>query len=316
MFAALLTTSISIAAAVLDEMLQADSAFLHEKLNVLFSRSQNAESLRRCRFRRNVLSRLILSLADQQLVTGFALMLTGWVVYYDRLDGAHFSLTIYLSCLSSSSHLAALITLRSYFSENPTLALFRICIISIFAILLAVSIALAENSFGPFYFVLWTIAERFGMIWAPPGLIETVTIWPILWAFWTGVWQILPKTRKQVQAWLKRNIWPWCLRAGVRQCSNLMNRHLPQKIDARLRKLFWAALEYLFFLGPCTVFLLQILFALISIAMALAQKFSPGVDISCSLNSKDENEMGYGQILAVLMLALPVISTIEAYKGR
>lgn len=161
-FAALLTTSISIAAAVLDEMLQADTAFLHKKLNVFFSRNRSVESLRRCRFGRNVLSRLVLALADQQLVTGFALMLTGWIIYHNRLNSAHFVLTIYSSCLSSSSHLAALITLRSYFTENPTLALFRICIIPVFVILLAVSIVLSEHAFGPFYLIFWTFGTYLG----------------------------------------------------------------------------------------------------------------------------------------------------------
>lgn len=85
--------------------------------------------------------------------------------------------------------------------------------------------------------------------------------------------------------------------------------------------MFWASLDYAFFLGPCTVFLLQIAFALLDIALVLDRKFYPGDGndqgaITCSLNRKDENQMGYGQILALLMLTLPVISTIEAYKGR
>jgi hypothetical protein len=49
--------------------------------------------------------------------------------------------------------------------------------------------------------------------------------------------------------------------------------------------------------------------------MALAQKFSPGSEKLCSLNSREENEMGYGQVLAILILILPAIATFEAYKG-
>lgn len=127
----------------------ADTAFLPKKVNRLFSKNHNPERIKRCRFRRNVLDRLILSLADQQLVTGFSLMLTGWIVYHDALDGAHFALIVYLSCLSSTSHLAAIVTLRKFFEQNQALALFRITIISLFAVLLSVSITLT-SAFGPF----------------------------------------------------------------------------------------------------------------------------------------------------------------------
>ena len=64
-----------------------------------------------------------------------------------------------------------------------------------------------------------------------------------------------------------------------------------------------------------TVFLIQVVFATIIVAMALAQKFSPRGDDECSLNSPEENEMGYGQVLAILLLVLPAIATFEAYKG-
>lgn len=156
--AALLTTVASIATAILDQILMADAAFLPKKLNRLFSKKQKPERIRTCRFRRNVLDRLIFSLADQQLVTGFSLMLTGWIVHHDDLYSAHFALIIYLSCLSSSSHLAAIVTLRKYFEENQTLALFRITIIGLFALLLSLSISLT-SAFGPFYFVFYYVTK-------------------------------------------------------------------------------------------------------------------------------------------------------------
>jgi hypothetical protein len=173
--AALLTTTASIAAAVLDEILMAETAFLPKKLNGLFSNDQSPERIRRCRFWRNVLDRLILALADQQLVTGFSLMLTGWIVYPQDLDSAHFTLIVYLSCLSSSSHLAAIVTLRKYFEDNQTLALFRITIISLFALLLSVSISLT-SAFGPFYFLFYYLTDWF--LLGPLGIF--LSIMPIL----------------------------------------------------------------------------------------------------------------------------------------
>jgi hypothetical protein len=64
------------------------------------------------------------------------------------------------------------------------------------------------------------------------------------------------------------------------------------------------------------VFLLQICFAFISVALAMMQKFMPGESYECSLNSKEESAMGFGQILAFLLLALPLIAAVEGYMGN
>lgn len=318
MVAAILTTTASIAAAVLDEILIADTAFLPKKLNRLLSKDQDPERIRRCRFRRNVLDRLILSLADQQLVTDFSLMLTGWIVYPYELDSAHFALIVYLSCLSSSSHLAALVTLRKYFEENQTLALFRIAIISMFALLLSLSISLTR-AFGPFYFLFHVLTG--GILTFVPEFGVFLSIMPILWTFWTGVWQIMPAPRARFQARLRRRFWPWVERAGLDRCWIWIQRrlqvHVPERKSQKVERLFWSAIIYMCSLSPMTVFLIQVVFAMISVSMALAQKFSPGSqdDGECSLNSPEENRMGYGQVLAILLLVLPAIATFEAYKG-
>jgi hypothetical protein len=239
-------------------------------------------------------------------------MLTGWIVYPNDLGSAHFALIVYLSCLSSSSHLAAIVTLRKYFEDNQTLALFRITIISLFALLLSLSISLT-SAFGPFYFVFYAVTDWF--LIGPFGIL--LSIMPILWTFWTGIWQIVPGLRACFQAWLKRVVWPWVKRAGLGGCWSWMQRHLSERKSQKLRRLFWSFLNYICFLSPMTVFLIQVAFAMISVSMALAQKFEPGSEYEseCSLNSPEENEMGYGQVLAMLLLVLPAIATFEAYKG-
>lgn len=315
---AILTTVASIIAAYLDEVLRAETAFLPKRLNAIISKNQDHIRIRRCKFWRVVLERLIIALADQQLVTGFAILITGWIVYNESIYGAHFSLVIYLSSLSSSSHLAAIITLRRYFNDNPALALLRIALISTFALGLAISITLSE-SFNIFYFVFWYIFDHvdFAVI---PLVYDVFVIWPILWAFWTGIWQIVPGARDRFTAWVTRKIWLPICSVGRRICFPLsfVQHRIPTRVSDRLRKYARATLHYMVFLSPGTVFVLQIVFAVISVAMVLAQKFSPGNPVyhECSLNSKDENKMGYGQILALLMLALPIIAVVEAYKGE
>jgi hypothetical protein len=312
----------------LDEVLRDETAFLPKRLNAVISKNQDPRRIRRCRFWRNILERLILALADQQLITGFAILITGWIVYHERLNGAHFTLVIYISCLSSSSHLAAIITLRKYFNANPTLALLRIAFISAFALVLAISI-LYSNAFGPFFWIFSTMFDWF--LFGPWGWL--FSIGPVLWTFWTGIWQIVPETRVRFTAWVKKTLSHLRdrLQTGVKpmlqSLPRLNRRRAPRPrpssstfiglTNEKLKKHVPAIIYYLIFLSPCSVFVLQIIFATISIAMVLAQKFSPGHGIDeCSLNSKEENQMGYGQILTFLMLILIIIAAVEAYKGK
>jgi hypothetical protein len=55
------------------------------------------------------------------------------------LQGAHFVLSLYICALSSSSHLAALITLRKYFLRYTLIARIRITLVIGFAIFLLAS---------------------------------------------------------------------------------------------------------------------------------------------------------------------------------
>jgi hypothetical protein len=299
-------------------VLRAETAFLSRGLNARLSKNQDPIRIRRCRFWRNVLERLIIALADQQLVTGFAILITGWIIYHDQphLHGAHFVLVLYLSSLSSSSHLAAIITLRKYFGLNPALAALRIVLIAAFAIGLIASVAISQT-IGPLYSLVSEVLDRVGFWLAPEPLAITISILPIIWTFWTGIWQIIPETRDQFTAWIASRWWPPIRRVGRYVCLPLsFVRYRPTaKTKDRSRRYARATVHYIFFLSPGTVFVLQIVFATYSLAMVLAQKFSPG-DGCCTLNSQDENQMGYGQILACLMLALPIIAAFEAYKGE
>lgn len=288
------------------------------------SKNQDQFHLHRCKFWRAVLERLVLALADQQLVTGFAILITGLIVYHEDRYGAHFTLVVYLSSLSSSSHLAAIITLRKYFSANPALALLRIVLITAFALVLAVSIMLS-SAFVPFYAIYWYAVRSSDIVDVQDSLGIATAVWPILWVFWTGIWQIVPDIRNHFTAWIKRKLWLPFRGIGLlvpevrlfRRLSSSIQYRLPDSAKTRLRRAFRATLHYMVFLSPGSVFVLQILFAAISVALALAQKFSPGEGTDkCSLNSKKENQMGYGQILAFLMLILILIATIEAYKGK
>jgi hypothetical protein len=319
---AVLTTVVSIFAACLDEALEADKRFfpnwLNGRLRAHLSKHGDGNQNRRCRlkFWRKVLECLMIALADQQLITGFAVLITGLIVYHEHFHGAHFTLVVYLSCLSSSSHLAAIITLRQYFIDNHALAKLRVACIWAFAVLLGFAIPISK-AFGPFSLTWFLVAKPDRDTIATRFILTVLSVWQVAWFFWTGTWHLSPPARQEFhKAYLKKRFkrvaWrPICRTVGYhpsKEAEDKWNKHTlhPRRV-----------LRYLVFLTPFSVFVLQITFAAFSVALALAQKFTPVSADSdmCSLRSKQENEMGYGQILAILLLILPAIAAYEAYKG-
>ncbi|KAF1966177.1 hypothetical protein BU23DRAFT_593325 [Bimuria novae-zelandiae CBS 107.79] len=87
---------------------------------------------------RPFLDPLIIGLGDQQLISGYAVFQNSF-----QVQGAHFVLVLYVGALSSSSHLAALITLRKYFHRYRLIAKIRLTLVIVFACFLLCSMIAA-----------------------------------------------------------------------------------------------------------------------------------------------------------------------------
>lgn len=146
MIASLLTTIASIAAALLDAAVGDEMAFFPSWLQKWLSRGLSTQAVDNRKLWRRVLDRLILGFADQQLITGFALLASGYVTVFPGPeggwpnDGAHWNLVVYMSCLSSSTHLACVLTLRKYFGRHKLTAIIRVVLIILFSLMLIPSI--------------------------------------------------------------------------------------------------------------------------------------------------------------------------------
>ena len=196
-----------------------------------------------------MLDRILLSLGDQQLLTGFAILVSGYIratdappygllnessllssppPYVARLVEAHFYLIVFLSCLSSSSHLACVIALRKYFLEHRASFWLRLALIITFAILLTTSICISEVPFKPVGDVLvdWfqiglfspnrdivcqkSHTHSFCVFWRVA--IEIVIVFLILYPFWISTMQLSQEAKGKVEK-IIRFIWrvskPW-----------------------------------------------------------------------------------------------------------
>jgi hypothetical protein len=77
------------------------------------------------RARQKALERFILGLSDQQLVTGIAILVTGYAQTC-TIDGYHFMILVAMAWFSSTTHLSTLVVLRERFRACPALRLLRV----------------------------------------------------------------------------------------------------------------------------------------------------------------------------------------------
>ena len=324
------TTTISTVIAILSGIVSDADSCLPVKFQHALSRSCSPKSKLRCAWVKNFLQRMLLGLADQQLVTGIALLIAGGIKWqqYDAstaaseigfLSGAHAALIVYLSCLASSSHLAGILNLRSYFRKHRILGTVRICLVALFAVFLTVALRYSANAFGilaayvdyPFEFISTVIP-----IWFP--ILLAVPILAILYTFWLALIQILDRPRLWIERMIRKKIWPFVRKwLGIWAALSLCRRILPENIcnwcSRSVKSLFWFGL----FGHPFFTCILQIIFTFLSVSLALLQKLIPSYfpDLPCDLTSPEENAWGFGQVLPMLLLLLPLLQAAELLSG-
>lgn len=72
------------------------------------------------------LTPLILSLADQQLVTSSAVMIAG-LYSWNTISAYHYNIIVYLAWFSTFTHTVALVSMSDHFFQNKVLAGIRLC---------------------------------------------------------------------------------------------------------------------------------------------------------------------------------------------
>ena len=88
--------------------------------------AEDAEKSRDARERRSKgLEKFILALSDQQLVTGLAVLIAGFISPCS-MSIYHFNIIAALGWFSSTTHLSTLAVLRGYFIEHPRLRNWRV----------------------------------------------------------------------------------------------------------------------------------------------------------------------------------------------
>ena len=91
------------------------------------------------------LGKAVLMFSDQQIVTGIALLASGYSQLSIGLDAYHWQLLVYLAWFSSFTHLTTLTVLRNYFQDHPATRLWRIVLMIVTASLLGIALLPTGN---------------------------------------------------------------------------------------------------------------------------------------------------------------------------
>ena len=226
-----------------------------------------------------------------------------------EVQGAHFVLILYICALSSSSHLAALITLRKYFRQYKLIAKVRLTTVIFFALFLLASMITAISM--PEVIVV----NSNGVKEKRPRMHRLAFIVPmffILIGFSTALVCILCQPKRQLLSPRRTDSWGNKFLFGAHVQSH-HGDHIAVPADFGFRLL------YIVFINPLIAFIIQIILAILSVILVLSQKFSIPEDPErwCGLQDEGEDIWGFGQTLSVVMLLLPAMSACQTYlEGR
>ena len=270
------------------------------------------------------IQRFVLTLSDQQIVTGLAIFIIGYSRHC-TIFTYHFFIIVALGWFSSTTHLSTLTILNDYFKNAPTLRYTRLLGMLLTFIMLFVGLL-----------VLYTRLDfrvrvqcRFHRIFIPHALpLQTICM---VLVFVYLVTLTLSKSlgfcfgrqgpfssirrlifyavcRKEYRSFPRKDYFAQRLRGVSASQSSMMLRN----VNAYFLTFNLVYSEFL------DSFLWEILWLFFGNSYGIRQLFWARKYVRRFVsikNADDEDSWGFGQLLALFLLVLPALAAAEAYRG-
>jgi hypothetical protein len=276
----------------------------------IFSNSRFSDATRR--FWIKVLDRLILGFSDQQLVTGISIIVIGYIELC-AISTYHFYVIQTLAMFSCSAHLASVTSLRRYFQYHRTVARLRILLMLLFAVLLSTALLMIGISLrkgrSPVSDSSSLPASQCPMLCSlevHDGLtIDRITgiamILLLLCSYWSALAYVFPDANVVFTMWLLTR--PLITIEAILQAIP-GGRYGYQFHERFMHSRLWFPSLNVTFVCQTIWWMVSFAFSIVIRAIVRPQQNASGGDWS------------FGQILALLMMALPFLGAIEVFFGN
>lgn len=285
-----------------------------------------------------VFTRFVLALSDQQLVTGLAILIAG-VSSQHRLSNYEFGVTLGLAWFSTTTHLATLSALREYFRTRKPLCHVRVSgMVVVLMLLIYIFFLTNLDSFD------WTLPVQCvfsSSDYAPPPLAWHHPIWVLSFVtFLLALFLILKGYLDRIGAlYSNHSLWlylrlRWTQRTARSKgsmitwnphISMLPNDELLEEYKAYVRMRTLQDVSNASTSSQSMRRRLQITNYKDSFFLSIpsiAFSYSYGISQAATYRwedpptlSDDSSYMGFGQIMPILLLVLPMFAALEAYYG-
>ena len=261
------------------------------------------------RSRRDALERFVLVLSDQQIVTGLSICIIGYSKHC-TMSSYHFFMVVALTWFSSTTHLSTLSLLQHYFRTHTGLKYARLVGMFALYIMLMVGMIVLYTT-QSFQVPVQCRLEKLTLHGTPPVNYATAIV---LFSYLTLTYLSklaclsIPSRRTKLQTSFAR-------RKYYHDRTSRTRYPGPTTIVTSAHRVLATFLfAYIEFLDS---FLWQIILLVFGNFYGIRQLYWVLYVVRGSINIMQGNErdFGFGQLLALLLLALPCLAAVEASSG-
>ena len=272
-----------------------------------------------------IIKKVVLSLSDQQLLTGLAVLIAGFWTHCS-ISVYHFALVNDLAWFSASVHLTTLSVLRHYLLENPILRNWRVALMVAMALLLVASTVMQGHYE---WFDSWPYDAQclfdslIGNIGGSPRYWMFVSLALIFLFYPLGIIPLFEQPTESFNLWLEtkpRKAQDLVIKTLKQRMSRITSptsfKGSMKRLGCTLLIMFVNTISWMYFslmalTGSMTCGLaIDTFWFAYSLWSIMEDRAIPPSDMN-----GNENAMSFGQIVPILLLSSTALVFMEAYVG-
>ena len=279
----------------------------------------------------NTIRSLVLSLSDQQLLTGIAMLTVGWI-RHDTEKVYHFEIITDLTWLSSNAHQMTLWYLRDYFIAHPADRNWRVVTMLFLGVNLYVATFFAGHRA---WFDSWAypsqcffddIIHDRGSIGGQPAAYSIASQVLLLYGYsrsilplYPQIWEPVIKRVKEHPGQIITDLYIKACKAHRVACKR--GRTLQSTLQRKILGSLLAICDVLYNIVWHIVYVVRSN----ACGLGVFETFTFGFGtyglwtdryIASQIMEGNESDWGFGQLVAILIIPIPVFPILRKYYGR